>query len=277
MLEQAIPITEDEFRERTVSKYPEHFNHVYRLHEFTQAALGLFKGEQRTAYHLSLALILPKAFKSFDAVRRLCEIASCEDAAVILRSLLNLLAVTRWISIEPEKRARKYLAWYWVAIQSDAQRFKDRIPPEWIPMIQNRFDRVKHQFEYKGSKGKTKMAEHWYQPEVQNLREMFVEVGLEKHYDEAYKPLSGIEHSDATSYLPMLMSAEQREGERRLEIQSDLNVPHYLRNAFQYFAEILRLCNHTNQVADDSQFEQIISEGMKFYQADMESRGISSS
>jgi len=29
----AIPITEDAFRERTVSNYREHFNHVYRLLE----------------------------------------------------------------------------------------------------------------------------------------------------------------------------------------------------------------------------------------------------
>jgi hypothetical protein len=270
-----IPITEDEFRERTVSNYLEHFNHVYRLHEFAQAAMGTFKGEQKTAYHVCLVLILPKAFKSFDAIRRLCEVASCEDAAVILRSLLNLMAVTRWLSIEPQKRGRKYLAWYWIARQADAKNSKDRIPPEWIPMIQSHYDRVKGQFEYRDPKGKTRMPTHWYQPEVHTLRAMFAEVGLEKHYEEAYKPLSGIEHSDATSYLPMLLNAERKEGERRLEIQSDLNIPHYLRNAFQYFADIFRLCNKTNHVADDSQLEQIISDGTTFYKADMQSKGIS--
>jgi hypothetical protein len=137
-----IPITEDEFRERTVSNYREHFNHVYRLHEFAQTAIGKYKGEQKTAYHVCLVLILPKAFKSYDATRRLCEVASCEDAAVILRSLLNLMAVTRWLSLEPEKRGRKYLAWYWIAMQSDAENFKDRLPPAWIPIIQSHYDRV---------------------------------------------------------------------------------------------------------------------------------------
>jgi hypothetical protein len=270
-----IPITEDEFRERTVSNYREHFNHVYRLHEFAQTAIGKYKGEQKTAYHVCLVLILPKAFKSYDATRRLCEVASCEDAAVILRSLLNLMAVTRWLSLEPEKRGRKYLAWYWIAMQSDAENFKDRVPPAWIPIIQSHYDRVKGQFEYQDSKGKTRMPAEWYQPEVQTLRDMFVKVGLETHYEEAYKPLSGIEHSDATSYLPMLLNAERNEGERQLEIQSDLNVPHYLRNAFQYFADILRLCNKTNHLGDDSELEQIISDGMKFYKVDMQSRGIS--
>jgi len=271
----AIPITEDEFRERTVSKYREHFNHVFTLSEFAQDAMGSYKGQQRSPYNVCLTLILPKGYKSFDAIRRLCEVASCEDAAVILRSLLNLLAVTRWISLDPTRRAGRYLAWYWVAMHSDAKRFKDRIPAQWLPAIHSHYDRVKRQFQYKDSKGKLRMAAHWYEPEVQNLRQIFAEVELENHYEEAYKPLSGIEHSDATSYLPMLLSTEQKEGERRLEIQSDLNVPHYLRNAFQYFGDIFRLCNRTNQLADAGKLEQIISEGVKFFKSDMKSRGIS--
>lgn len=268
-------ITEDEFRRRVVSNYREHFEHVYRLLEFAQEALGNYRGAPPSAYHTCLALILPKAFKSFDAVRRLCEVASCEDAGVVLRSLLNLLVVTRWISLERERRGRKYLAWYWIAMRSDAQLFNDSIPPEWVPMIQSHYDRVKGQFEYKDSNGKIRMPAHWYQPEVHTLREMFVEVGLHKHYEEAYKPLSGIEHSDATAYLPMFLSMERKEGERRLEVQSDLNVPHYLRNAFQYFAEIFKLCNEANGVANGSQLQKAVSEGIEFYKADMQSRGIS--
>ena len=47
------------------------------------------------------------------------------------------------------------------------------------------------------------MPSHWYQPEVNTLRDMFTEVDLEKHYAEGYRPLSGVEHSDATAYVPM--------------------------------------------------------------------------
>jgi hypothetical protein len=270
-----MPISEEEFRQRTVSKYREHFNHVYVLLEFAQEAIGNYKAFTQTAYHASLNLIFPKAYKSFDATRRLCEIASCEDAAVILRSLLNLLATTRWISLAPDKRAKKYLAWYWVAMHSDAEHFKDRVPPEWIPTIQNHYDRVKKQFEYQDDKGKTQFPRQWYQPEVQSIRDMFVEANLEKQYDEGYKPLSGIEHSDATAYLPMLMSMESTEGHRRLEIQSDINVPHYLRNDFQYFGEIFRICNQTNPLADGSKLNQIIANGKKFYEVDMQSKGLS--
>jgi hypothetical protein len=270
-----MAISEEEFRERTVTKYHKHFDHVYRLQEFAQEAISNYKAFTKTAYHASLNLIFPKAYKSFDAIRRLCEVASCEDAGVILRSLLNLLAMTRWISLDPDRRAKRYLAWYWIAMHSDAKHFKDRVPPEWIPIIQTHYDRIKKQFEYQDAKGKTRMPAQWYQPEVQTLRDMFVKAGLEKHYEEAYKPLSGIEHSDATAYLPMLMNMERKENERRLEIQSDVNVPGYLRNGFQYFGEIFRICNQTNPLAEASKLEQIISEGKKFYGADMQSKGLS--
>jgi hypothetical protein len=119
----AIPITEDAFRERTVSNYREHFNHVYRLLEFAREAIAKYKyqGNWPTAYHRCLTLIFPRAYKSFDAIRRLCEVAYCEDAGVILRSLLNLLVVTRWISIEPDRdrRARKVFG---VVLDCDAVR-----------------------------------------------------------------------------------------------------------------------------------------------------------
>jgi hypothetical protein len=107
---------------------------------------------------------------------------------------------------------------------------------------------------------------------------MFTEVGLEEHYEEAYRPLSGIEHSDATTYLPMLMSMEQtKEDEMRLEILNDVNVPDYLRNAFQYCGEIFKLCNEGNRLADGARLQQILSDGVEFYNAEMQSRGISPS
>lgn len=64
-------------------------------------------------------------------------------------------------------------------------------------MIQSHYDRAKKHFEYQDGKGNAKMPSQWYQPEVNTLRDIFTEVDLEKHYVEAYRPLSGVEHSDA--------------------------------------------------------------------------------
>ena len=97
-------------------------------------------------------------------------------------------------------------------------------------------------------------------------------MGLEKQYEEGYRSLLGVEHSDALAYFAMVAEAERKENERKLEIQSDLFVPHYLRNDFQYFAAT-DTGNRTIAFADATQLEQIVSEGMKFYKADMGARG----
>src|ERR1700686_2886659 len=159
---------EEQYKATIVEKYREHFNHYYRLHQFVQAALQNNKWLTRNHHDAALLYIRPRAFKSFDSVRRLCEVASCEDAAVILRSLLNLMAVTRWISMEPFVRARKYLHWYWVQMHTDLQTLGDAIPSGYAPYIEERYRRVKKQFEYTDGKGKKKQAKKWHQPEARS-------------------------------------------------------------------------------------------------------------
>lgn len=268
------PLDEAQFRRSIYEKYKEHFDHLYRLHQFAEQAMGEFKSHAATAYEVSLWLIFARAFKSFDSIRRLCEVALCEDAGVILRSFLNLLVVTRWISLDPKKRAAKYLAWYWVDMHASAQQFKDRIPPEWMPVIQKNYARVKKQFEYKDAKGKTRLAKKWYEPEAHTIFELFVQVDMKKHYEEGYAPLSGIEHTDTTAFFGMLVPMGKGGEKGRLEVQSDMFVPHYLRNAFQYFAEIFRIVNGALPLADAKQLEEIVAAGIDFFRNDMQARGI---
>ena len=268
------PLDEAQFRRSIYEKYQEHFDHLYRLLQFAEQAMGNFKGHAATAYEVSLWLIFARAFKSFDSIRRLCEVVLCEDAGVILRSLLNLLVVTRWISLNPQKRASKYLAWYWMDIYVFAQRFKHRIPPEWMPVIEKNYARVKKQFEYKDAKGKTRVAKEWYVPEAHTIYDLFVEVDMKKHYEECYAPLSGIEHTDTTAFFGMLVPMGKTGEKGRLEVQSDLFVPHYLRNAFQYFAEIFRIVNEALPLADAKQLGEIVAAGIDFYKTDMQAKGI---
>ena len=267
---------EQQFKESVVAKFREHFDHFYRLHQFAEAALQEYRGFTKDHYFAALQAICPRAFKSFDAIRRLCEVASCEDAAVVLRCLLNLMAVTRWISRDPQRRAKKYLAWYWIELHRQAEQFPGRIPPAWVVDIRKNFDAVKSQFEYGDAKGKIKLVKHWYRPDVHTIFDLFKEVDLELHYEEAYRPLSGTEHSDVMTYFAMFANAEKRDGETKLEIQSDSFVRSYLRNGFQYFADIFGICNKTMALADDKQFQEIVAAGITFYQADLEARGFQS-
>jgi len=74
------------------------------------------------------------------------------------------------------------------------------------------------------------------------------------------------------------MSMEKnKEDEIRFEILNDVNVPDYLRNAFQYFGEIFKVCNEGNRLGDGTRIQQILSDGVEFYKAEMQSRGISPS
>jgi hypothetical protein len=264
-----------QFAASVYTKYQEHFDHYYKLLKFAEASLHKYRGLRKDSYHAVLQYICPRAFKSFDAIRRLCEIAYCEDAAVILRCLLNLMAVTRWISKDPEKRSKKYLGWYWIELQERAERQPDKFSAAATTEIQKHFDAEKSQFEYTNRKGKPDFAKQWYQPEVYLISDLFKEVGLEKHYQEAYKTLSGTEHSDVMAYYAMFATAEKKDGETKLEIQSDLFVRNYLRNGFQYFADIFGMCNKTMAYADDRELREIVEAGMSFYKADMKSESAS--
>lgn len=267
---------EDQFKESIYTKHQGHFDHFYRLHSLAQESLGKYRGPAGTTpYQAALQLIFPRAYKSFDSIRRLCEVASCEDAAVILRCLLNLMVVTRWISVKSQLRARRYLAWYWVEMNREAVQFQGDIPAEYLADIQKHYDAVKHLFEYKQKRGRTVIVKQWYQPEAQTILDLFKDVKLEKHYQEAYRALSGVEHSNALAYFPMMAGAERTGNERKLGIQDDRFVPHYLRNGFQYFGDIFRTCNRTIALADATRLDQTVKEGMEFYAADMRAHGIS--
>jgi hypothetical protein len=109
-------------------------------------------------------------------------------------------------------------------------------------------------------------------PDVNSIFDMFKEVGMESHYNEGYKPPFGLEHSDEMAYFAMVGDSEQSEGDRELAIQSDLLIPVYLRNAFQYFGNIFRMCNKTIALADGKELGLIVDEGMNFYASELRSK-----
>jgi hypothetical protein len=266
-------MSEEQFKRSIYERYREHFDHLYALLALAEQSMHTYRGFTGDHYQGALVLIFPRAFKSFDSVRKLCEIVYCEDAAVVLRSLLNLLVVTRWIALDPQSRAKKYFAWYWIEMHREAEWVRDIASAEWMADIEKHYNEIKPQFEYRDKQGRAKMARQWYEPEAHSIRDLFKEVGLEGQYEEGYRSLSGIEHSNAMAFFGMIAKAEKEGDERRIEVHSDLFLPHYLRNAFQYFADIFRICNKTNPLTDGRNLEEIIEAGIKFYATDMRTRG----
>jgi hypothetical protein len=264
---------EEQFKATIIQKYQGHFDHYYRLHQLAQVSLVNYRALTKTYYETALQYICPRAFKSFDSIRRLCEVALCEDAAVVLRCLMNLMAITRWISMEPEKRARKFLGWFFVELNGHVDEHPERFSAEAIASIRKRFESEKSQFEFVNRKGKPDFAREWYQPDVHSIYDMFKEVDLGQVYETDYRALSGTEHSDVMAYLAMFRNAEIVDGERKLEIQSDQHIRKFLHGAFQYFADILGTCIKTIPVADPKALQEVVSGGLKFYKADAAQRG----
>lgn len=86
-------ITEEDFRKRVYDKYREHFGHTYALHQMAELAIQSYKSSTTSHYEASLSLIFGRAYKSYDSIPRLSEVASCEDTGVLLRSTNHLAIV----------------------------------------------------------------------------------------------------------------------------------------------------------------------------------------
>lgn len=259
------PSTEEEFRKMIQAKYPDHFTHVYALHQLAESSLQSYKSFTSNHYQGSLVLIFGRAYKCYDSIRRLCEIALCEDAGVLLRSLLNLMVVTRWISQDPQTRAKRYFDWYWVSQNTYAQKFPGHVLPKRLLIIQKHFNAVRLQFEYEDKKGRVKFAKHWYEPDARSIRDLFEKVELTEHYEDLYGPLSSIEHSDIDAFLGMTRDMRRGGTGSRIEMSDDKPIPHYLRNAFQYFGDIFRICNASISIAECAKLEQALERGVAFY------------
>jgi hypothetical protein len=156
----------------------------------------------------------------------------------------------------------------------EAEASPGLIPAAHVSEVQTKYNAVKSLFEYADAKGQSRVAKQWYMPDVNSIFDMFKDVDMANHYNEGYKPLSGLEHSDAMAYYAMVGESERAADSRELAIQSDLFIPPYLRNAFQYFGNIFTICNKTVALADGKELGQIIDEGMNFYASDMRSKGM---
>ncbi|MBZ5514027.1 MAG: DUF5677 domain-containing protein [Acidobacteriia bacterium] len=263
-------LTEAEMRGKLRAEFPEHFRHAWTLFELAQGALGSFKAIADTPFKKSIALIGGRSFKAYHAILNLCEIAYTEDAGVILRSLFQLLVITRWLSMgDSEKRARKYLGWFWVAMMGELKLYESRIDPRLARAARNGYANHKGLFEYIDKDGKQRMSKQWCEPDARNLEQMAKEVDLTTHYDGLYRPLSSVEHSDALAYSAMVSEILTTQDGVSLNLHSDMFVPAHVRNAFQYFGEIFNTWNQTFAVLKEDHVRRVRTEGIDFFKQDM--------
>lgn len=83
--------------------------------------------------------------------------------------------------------------WYWVETNREVDQFQAVIPAEWVADLRKHYQGVRPPFEHKDKHGRLRMAKQWCKPEAHTILDILKEVGLEKQYDEGYRPLSGVE------------------------------------------------------------------------------------
>ncbi len=137
-------------------------------------------GEQRLLSML-MGPLLGKALKTYRAVERLCVLGFGEDAAVLLRSNVNLLANLAYIVTDetPDARAREFVADTWTRyVKFMKQAFGHEVDVADAPLP---------------AADIPALAKAWNKTGIADRAKRLPD----HHYRIGYKFYSGIEHSDA--------------------------------------------------------------------------------
>jgi len=242
-------------------KYPEHFRWARMLRSKTEDAL--VKGGHApsdSAYAKAVALIFGKAYKSHVSALCLAGRGLTEDLGVVVRSLLNLYIIARWIATaDREARAVRYIEWFWV----EMWKLMDLAQPPQSTRtdIEKEYTRAKPLFEYVDKKGKRRMPDTWH---ASNIKQMATEVGLLQHYQIVYAPLSAYEHSSSLGYFGMLSDAD-RQGGTLIRLRDHQFVPFYLGYGYQYLAGILWMWNEQFLAFDPAALDSELRRGVQFF------------
>ena len=144
--------------------------------------------------------LFKKALHSFTSMLLLYRENLRVDAAVILRHLLNLLIWYRRVNTpednkSPDYWALRYIEWEWVFEYNILQRIKEGKSERYDDIlsreaeIRENYERVKELYIKKSGK----LSLYWYGDHIKDCAK---DVGLSETYEDVYRTLSGIEHSD---------------------------------------------------------------------------------
>jgi hypothetical protein len=168
--------------------------------------------------------LLGKAMKTFQAVERLCLLGYGEDAAVLLRSNVNLLVNLAYIvsDTDPNERAKEFVADSWIRYAKFMKgAFGKEVNPADSPL------RLPHA-------DLQVLSERWCKVSIADRAKKLPE----HHYKTGYKFYSGIEHSDALALFGYI--ADWNEAGPRIESgPSDSHVEVVLMHNAEVMATIL--------------------------------------
>ena len=148
-----------------------------------------------------IAFFTGKAYKTHKSILMLASEGFGEDAAILTRSLLNLVINALWLNQDWEARLPAFIEHDWVQRAKLGRKFianprllgadsDERLVQiqNTQPQIEAEERRAKQRYKYKGSNWSSK-----------TIRDMAKDVGLLDAYDTAYGLLSNLVHSNARS------------------------------------------------------------------------------
>ncbi len=261
-------MAEDDFKNRAELaawivnvRYREHFAVANGLINYAEELMrNRVQADKNSKYAHAMALLAGKAYKSYLSSVQLASQGLVEDMGIVVRSLVNLCIVARWIShTDREARARRYIGWFWVEMLEMTRSIP--APPKVRAQIERAYKHVKGLFQSRNKKGKLVSWRTWHNS---SIKEMATEVGMLEYYRGYYAPLSATEHSSALAYFGMAATKTQS-GDIVVGLGDHRFLAEYLKCAFVCFADVLALWNDVFKVAKEAELEAKISEGIDFF------------
>ncbi len=249
------------------AKYRKHFELCEQLLSLALEALPTVPRKPQTYEEVITAFFI-KAVNSFRSIIVLCKEGQGDDAGLLLRSLLNLAFLVKWVEKEKNDRPKLLLGWYWREKIRNQEELKEAVPTSW----KEEWERSKGLF---GTDEEIRKRRNWYGN--QTIYQLAGEVKEEDetppsgydsqaqfHYAEAYRPLSHIEHSN-----PLALGAflERSKGHYLVSyLVSDKLVAEDLLLAFEYFFIVLSVWNSSFQMIDQNGLETFHKESQSYFQ-----------
>jgi len=194
------------------------FSHGRRLSTTIEPWLTFKPLESSTPAQQMVRFALGKAHKTHRAILILCGQGYGEDAAVLLRTLLELAIDVRYMKLDPgEDRGQRWLDYYWVtryefsrtAAKSSLAEFDDvRQEIQQHPEVQERIEaearRVQQRWKFwkDEHKGNLVRPGNWH---GSNTRQIPREIGWELSYDLVYSQTSLLSHTSVRAANDYLM------------------------------------------------------------------------
>jgi hypothetical protein len=187
-------MTPSDFKARMIERHRPSFDLWRRCHELLELGIPLSR-DVSLPYQRALDILFVQQFKSHGSLYFLCVHGHGEDAATILRRMLEIAFQADYLCGDlgqRDSRAEKYLAWFWLQV---SDRLKANATTQEKSWWQQKYDTYKHMI--LGPTGRP--YRNWWGDKT--IKDLARELGWEDTYNQDYRFLSQMAHCTSQGIL----------------------------------------------------------------------------